>query len=527
MLFENFLKKNYTLIVGLLLIVGFSIRLFGISIIPRDLNQDEASIGYEAFSILTTGFDRNGVSYPVHLVSWGSGQNALYAYLSMPFIKMFGLNEFSVRIVNALFSCMSLLVFYLLIRLNFNKKTALLALFLLAICPWSIMSARWGLESNIFPSLFLFAVFFLYMGIVKKQVYYVVSSVLFAISLYAYGTSYLLVPLFLISVIPYLFYQKKISLKYFIFSGIAFLIISFPIIIFIAINHFNLPQVQMFGVTMPRLEANRTTVIFNIVSSDFLQNIIRNMKHLLKIIIIQADDNLYNVIPAIGTVYHISLPFFLAGIIHVVKNRKCINNGLLNNIMLIWILVSIFFGITSAVNINRINIIFFPMLYFTLVGILNVKKIIFYKYQYHYKIACITLYSVLFLLFSLIYISYNNKEFNTFFCDLKNAIEYCNANYPNQKIHITTDNINTPYIYVCFYNKINPVLFKNTVKYSGYDNAFKEVLSFGKYTFGIPEKLANDEIEIVSENDIKFLLLEGKDCKQFKSYYVISPLSRM
>ena len=54
--------------------------------------------GYEAYSILNYGIDRNGNVLPVFLVSWGSGQNALYTYILIPFIKLLGLSSFSVRL---------------------------------------------------------------------------------------------------------------------------------------------------------------------------------------------------------------------------------------------------------------------------------------------------------------------------------------------------------------------------------------------------------------------------------------------
>jgi 4-amino-4-deoxy-L-arabinose transferase-like glycosyltransferase len=117
---SNTKKRAYILLV--LLFIGISIRIIGISTIPAGLNQDEASIGYDAFSIMTSGLDRNADSYPVHLKAWGSGQNALYAYLSMPFISLFGLNTFSVRIVNAIASCLSLLLFYSIFKLVFDRK---------------------------------------------------------------------------------------------------------------------------------------------------------------------------------------------------------------------------------------------------------------------------------------------------------------------------------------------------------------------------------------------------------------------
>lgn len=95
---QNKVKKydKYKWLLLAILILGFLCRLLFLKSMPGGLNQDEASIGYEAYSIMKFGTDRHGISYPVHLISWGSGQNALYAYLLIPFIKLMGLSEFSV-----------------------------------------------------------------------------------------------------------------------------------------------------------------------------------------------------------------------------------------------------------------------------------------------------------------------------------------------------------------------------------------------------------------------------------------------
>ena len=85
-----------------ILFIGFAVRIVGIGSIPGGLNQDEASIGYEAFSLLKYGIDRNGIANPVHLLSWGSGQNIAYAWLCMPFIAVFGLSVFTIRLPMAL-----------------------------------------------------------------------------------------------------------------------------------------------------------------------------------------------------------------------------------------------------------------------------------------------------------------------------------------------------------------------------------------------------------------------------------------
>ncbi|MEI7504533.1 MAG: glycosyltransferase family 39 protein, partial [Paludibacter sp.] len=369
---RNIIKNSHYIVVCCLLFIGFFVRTIGFSSFPSGLNQDEASIGYEAYSILSTGIDRNGNSLPIHLVSWGSGQNALYAYLSIPFISFFGLNAFSVRIVNLIFSCITLVIFYLLFKLIFDKRKALVALAILAICPWSIMSARWGLESNIFPALFLLSVYFLIKSIYSSNLYFLISFLFLGISLYSYGTSYLIVPLFLLFTIPYLIHTKNKSLKNCLVGLAILLVISLPIAVFLIINHFDLPQLQISNITIPRLDSNRTSVIFNLFTSNFLSTITQNSLRLLNIFISQSDGNSYNVIPSFGTIYGISLPFFIIGLYNVHKHKKY-KDKIHHYIFYVWIICSILLGMTSHVNINRLNILFIPMLYFVVLGIFDVN----------------------------------------------------------------------------------------------------------------------------------------------------------
>ena len=77
-------EKLYKIIVILVIILGSMIRIIGIDKQPSALNVDEISSGYEAFSILHYGIDRNGKFLPVFLQAWGSGQNALLTYLIIP-----------------------------------------------------------------------------------------------------------------------------------------------------------------------------------------------------------------------------------------------------------------------------------------------------------------------------------------------------------------------------------------------------------------------------------------------------------
>ena len=150
------IEYKYEFISYILMVVGLLIRSVGIDFYPQGLNVDEVSSAYEAFSILNYGIDRNGNLFPVFLEAWGSGQNALYTYIMIPFVKVLGLNIISTRLPMVIISCISLFVWYKLLEKVKNKKFAIIGLTFFAICPWHIMKSRWGLESNIFPDITLY-----------------------------------------------------------------------------------------------------------------------------------------------------------------------------------------------------------------------------------------------------------------------------------------------------------------------------------------------------------------------------------
>ena len=94
---------------------------------PNALNVDEASSGYDAFSILKYGIDRGGNPFPIALYAWGSGQSALYSYMMIPFILIGGLTVYTMRLPMALIGIATLYMIYYLIKNIFdNKKIALI-----------------------------------------------------------------------------------------------------------------------------------------------------------------------------------------------------------------------------------------------------------------------------------------------------------------------------------------------------------------------------------------------------------------
>lgn len=119
-------KSNiyHILLLGIV-IFAFVIRFYRVSEIPSGFFADEASIGYNAYTILTKGIDEYGVNYPLFFRAFGEYKNPVQIYATVPFIALFGLNEFSVRLVSVIFGVLSIFALYILTNEVFKKYNRL------------------------------------------------------------------------------------------------------------------------------------------------------------------------------------------------------------------------------------------------------------------------------------------------------------------------------------------------------------------------------------------------------------------
>ena len=83
-----------------LIIYGLiAIRVIGFPLIPGGLNQDGVMGAVDAKALAEYGTDRFGTFMPAHFEAWGYGQmSVLLSYLTVPFIKIFGLNKLAMRL---------------------------------------------------------------------------------------------------------------------------------------------------------------------------------------------------------------------------------------------------------------------------------------------------------------------------------------------------------------------------------------------------------------------------------------------
>src|SRR5258708_2559089 len=114
------LKYKNWILIGII-ILAFVLRFYKLNSYPA-LNADEASIGYDAYSLIQTGHDQHGNAWPIDFQSFNDYKPGLYVYIVLPFVKILGLNEWSVRIPNAAIGVLIVPVVYLLVLELFKKK---------------------------------------------------------------------------------------------------------------------------------------------------------------------------------------------------------------------------------------------------------------------------------------------------------------------------------------------------------------------------------------------------------------------
>jgi len=503
-------------LVYIVLAVGALVRIAGWGALPPGLNQDEASIGYDAYALLHYGIDRNGVSLPVHLIAWGSGQNALYAYLSMPFIGLFGLNVYSVRAASLLLGIVGMWALYRVAgRLFPDGRGPLLAAFLAAICPWQIMMSRWALESNVFPTLVLLAFACLLKGLERPAWLYGFAA-LMALSLYAYGTAYFFVPVYMACAAVLLWAYGKVKPRSLLLYGGVTAALAAPIALFVLINRAGGDTITTPFLSIPKLTVPRVEQVSSAFQSNLLDGLPERLGRLLELLAKGHDGLPWNAVPAFGYLYPVSLPFIAAGL-WIVCAKGFKDRSPAHALLALWVGVAAAMALMADMNINRINIIFYPLILLAAAGLLAL-----WNFRERAGKAAVAVFAVYFAMFASYYFTdFPRKIGPSFHESLGEAIRSASA-AADGGVAVTAS-ANMPYIYVLFYERTDPREFLSSVRYADPDAPFRQVLSFGKYRFDrLDGQLpGSGEAYVYWNGDRVPAVPEGYEIRRFKHYSVI------
>lgn len=202
----SFIKSKRFLILILIFtgLLGFFLRFYKLGSIPNGPEWDEASIGYNAFSIAKTGLDEWGNRMPLIFSAFGDYKNPLYIYLSAIIIKILGLNLFSIRFVNALSGSLMVLIWYKISKLAVkDEKISLLTAFFLAVSPFGIFFSRIAGDGM------MLSVFLISLGIMFELLYlknekgrfFFLSILCLLFSLFSYNLARIVSPILILLIL--------------------------------------------------------------------------------------------------------------------------------------------------------------------------------------------------------------------------------------------------------------------------------------------------------------------------------------
>ncbi len=227
-LFQKILSAfAIVLCIGLVLFL----RFYQLGNIPQGINVDEASYGYDAYSLLQTGKDIWG-NRDTTLKSFGDYKPIGLSYTIIPFIKLIGLSTLSTRLPSAIFGVLTLVVTFFLLKLLTGKKSiSFIGVIVLGLSPWHFGLSRLFYEPNI-GLFFLVSSFYFQLKYLKGERhlrFLIYSAILIAVGGYYYSVlRYLGVGILSICIIIGNYKNPKTLVSQGLVAGLFWAIIAIP-----------------------------------------------------------------------------------------------------------------------------------------------------------------------------------------------------------------------------------------------------------------------------------------------------------
>lgn len=500
----------------LILGLGIFSRTWNYRTLPPGLQVDQASIGVDAYDLYKFGIDRNGVAYPTQFIAFGQEQNALYGYILIPFIALLGLKPIAVRLPILIFGILTLPLVYFIVRRSFDKDLGLLSMFFLAISPWHIFISQTGLDLNSFP--FIFALGFACLLIaIQDNKWFIPACFFFSLSLYSYGTSYFIVPFFLVTSLIIIIKTRLINFRFLIIGLGAFFVLAIPVGLFIIINGLDLNTIHLGAMTIPRLPSPpRFLAESGGYQQQLFQTLLENSGRLLKLLVTQNDGEFFEGLQPYGYFYTVTFPLAIFGVFILFRLQKAQPKI---SFLLLWLISGLILGILQPIVTHRINIIFIPLIICIAVAVNWIRQ--------KARFLGIVVICGLLIGFALFIHDYHGEAYREladrkFNAGLLSAIQFASKNGSGPIC--VTDQPDQPYIYVLFIEKPDPESYLNTIQYLELPGPFRHVRSLLRYTFGV-QNCANEPntVYIMHLRDGRPQNGTWYAVKRFSNYFVYYP----
>lgn len=509
------------IIIGAILILAFILRIYKITNVPPSLYWDEVAIGYNAWSILTTGKDEYGHTLPLLFESFQEYKLPGLIYTTVPFIKIFGLNEISIRLPSVIFGVLAVLFIYLLASELFSSEIGFLSALFLAVSPWHIQFSRAGFEANGGLTMIIIGVYCLVKGIRYSKWLYI-GFFFSVLSVYFYYVLRLFVPLIILS---YLYYYKaqKLHFKKLILPLVLGFIVFTPFLL------------KLFGPSsMARLsqvsivndESVLTQSIKNKSEDQYIwlgkimhyrytviaQQLIRNylLHYSPEFFLFGRDSNLRHQVPGTGLIYIWEFLLILVGL-YILLRQKC--NAL--KLVVPWLLLSPFAASFAEPSPHALRaLVMVPILQILgSFGFISFLKSIGKTAQTILKcvLTVCMMVSVSYFLHQYI-VHYPHVSSREWAYGYKEVVTYISQNKSRYHEIYLTGKYWRPYIFTLFYMQYPPELFQQNISHSKIGNIFFGHADYDSsdayYDYG-----GNKDIKYIIRHEPKSLLILAPDEK--------------
>ena len=483
----------------LIIILAFLLRFYRLGDYPA-LNADEAAIGYNAYSLIQTGKDEHGNAWPISFQSFNDYKPGLYFYLVLPFVKVMGLNEWSVRLPNALLGVATVYLIYLLIKELGFKNSSEIAAFMLAISPWHIHFSRGGWEVNTATFFITLGVYLFIKGL-KKPVFWYFSALALGLSLYTYHAARVVVPLLGFCLL--LIYRKDVKkhLGQLLFAMLFSLILLLPLAKDI-LSPAGISRVSGVGLFSDPGPFNRTNEQRG-EHADFQGNISKILHNKVvnyglafienwgehyrgEFLFLTGDDIQRDKVPETGQMYLFDILFIAAGLMYLLQN---FNKS--TKLIFCWVAIAPIaaaFTFQSPHALRSHNMVI-PLVIISALGLINLLNWLKSTLPMWIYIATSGVVLILIILnfsrYAHMYWVHMAKEYPySSQYGVKELVSYLQDNSQKYNKIIVTDRYDQPYVLFLFYLKYPPEKFQNSHILTARDNyGFSTVRDFDKYHF--------------------------------------------
>lgn len=458
----QFLSIKFLLI--LICILFLFTRLYKITEVPPSVYWDEASIGYNAYSITQTGKDEWGDFLPLHFRAFGEFKLPVYIYATAAFVKMFGLNEFSVRIPSVLFSLGTVFLTFLLARkLTDLSFVGLWSSFLITISPWFFIFSRTGYEATAGLMFYLSGIY-LFLGLKENRWSLTLSILSFILSAYSYNSFRIISPLTILLLCT-------MNIEILIKQKVSILVSAILIILAVV------PIYRLFVYDAGITRFQTVSSLPQLVISNYLSHF--NPTFLF----ISGDKNLRSQQAGFGQLYFPELIFITLGLLYIISGKPKYKKYK-------WLPVALLLlgpipaamtkesphALRSLSSVPFIHII-------SAMGVTYLEQIL--RKKYPVNLAIIVIFLFFFINYFLNFLTiYPIQSFKDWQFGYKKIFVDSNTEIDKKNRVLVSERGGQPYIFALFYLKYDPEKFRKEVLRNSVDKwGFSTVKKFGKFEF--------------------------------------------